>query len=118
MQESEIPENEKLEEYLNYVYQEEKKGRKFAEVQELLEDIGDYSRTVGVWGLPYIGIKTWLVGAAVVGVWIFMTVIFVMRVQQAVHDLNSYSVGAAVIWGMLVTTYGSGFLNYLRSRRR
>ena len=117
MQESEIPENEKLEEYLNYVYQEEKKGRKFAEVQELLEDIGDYSRIVGVWGLPYIGIKTWLVGAAVVGVWIFMTVIFVMRVQQAVHDLNSYSVGAAVIWGMLVTAYGSGFLNYLRSRR-
>lgn len=47
-----------------------------------------------------------------------MTVIFVMRVQQAVHDLNSYSVGAAVIWGMLVTAYGSGFLNYLRSRRR
>ncbi len=116
MQESEIPENEKLEEYLNYVYQEEKKGRKFADVQELLEDIGDYSRTVGVWGLPYM--RTWLVGAAVVGVWIFMAVIFVMRVWQAVHDLNSYSVGAAVIWGMLVTAYGSGFLNYLRNHRR
>lgn len=116
MQESEIPENEKLEEYLNYVYQEEKKGRKFADVQELLEDIGDYSRTVGVWGLPYM--RTWLVGAAVVGVWIFMAVIFVMRVWQALHDLNSYSVGAAVIWGMLVTAYGSGFLNYLRSHRR
>lgn len=116
MQESEIPENEKLEEYLNYVYQEEKKGRKFADVQELLEDIGDYSRTVGVWGLPYM--RTWLVGAAVVGVWIFMAVIFVMRVWQALHDLNSYSVGAAVIWGMLVTAYGSGFLNYLRNHRR
>ena len=116
MQESEIPENEKLEEYLNYVYQEEKKGRKFADVQELLEDIGDYSRTVGVWGLPYM--RAWLAGAAVVGVWIFMAVIFIIRVRQALYDLNSYSVGAAVIWGMLVTAYGSGFLNYLRSRRR
>ncbi len=118
MQESVIPENEKLEEYLTYVYQEEKKGRKFAEVQELLKDIGEYSRTVGMWGLPYVGMRAWLAGAAVVGVWIFMTVIFVIRVRQALYDLNSTSVGAAVIWGMLVTAYGSGFLNYLRLHRR
>lgn len=32
MKEAEIPENKKLEEYLNYVYQEEKKGGRFAEV--------------------------------------------------------------------------------------
>ena len=47
MKETEIPENEKLEEYLNYVYQEEKKGGRFAEVRELLEDLGDYSATAG-----------------------------------------------------------------------
>lgn len=33
MKETEIPENEKLEEYLNYVYQEEKKGGRFSEVR-------------------------------------------------------------------------------------
>ena len=32
--------------------QEEKKGGRFAEVRELLEDLGDYSATAGVWGFP------------------------------------------------------------------
>ena len=55
MKEAEIPENKKLEEYLNYVYQEEKKGGRFAEVRELLEDLGDYSATAGVWGISFMG---------------------------------------------------------------
>lgn len=116
MKEKEIPENERLEEYLNYVYQEEKKGRKFAEVRELLENIGDYSTTAGVWGLPFIGMRTWLVGAGVVGVWLFMIVIFCIRVWEAMQNMNASSVGAAAVWGMLVVVYGTGFLNYLKSR--
>ena len=87
MKETEIPENEKLEEYLNYVYQEEKKGGRFAEVRELLEDLGDYSATAGVWGISFMGMgmRKWLVGAGAVGVLLFMIVIFGIRVLSLIH---------------------------------
>lgn len=118
MKETEIPENEKLEEYLNYVYQEEKKGGRFAEVRELLEDLGDYSATAGVWGISFMGMgmRKWLVGAGAVGVLLFMIVIFCIRVWEAIQNMNAPSIGAAVIWGMLAAAYGTGFLNYLKSR--
>lgn len=118
MKEAEIPENEKLEEYLNYVYQEEKKGGRFAEVRELLEDLGDYSATAGVWGISFMGMgmRKWLVGAGAVGVLLFMIVIFGIRVWDAIQNMNAPSIGAAVIWGMLAVAYGTGFLNYLKSR--
>ena len=115
MKEAEIPENKKLEEYLNYVYQEEKKGGRFAEVRELL---GDYSATAGVWGISFMGMgmRKWLVGAGAVGVLLFMIVIFGIRVWDAIQNMNAPSIGAAVIWGMLAVAYGTGFLNYLKSR--
>lgn len=118
MKEAEIPENKKLEEYLNYVYQEEKKGGRFAEVRELLEDLGDYSATAGVWGISFMGMgmRKWLVGAGAVGVLLFMIVIFCIRVWEAIQNMNAPSIGAAVIWGMLAAAYGTGFLNYLKSR--
>lgn len=116
MKEAEIPENEKLEEYLNYVYQEEKKGGRFAEVRELLENLGDYSTTAGVWGLPFIGMRRWLVGAGAAGLGIFMIVIFCTRVWEAMQNMNSSSVCAAVVWGMLVVVYGTGFLNFWKNR--
>ena len=118
MKEAEIPENKKLEEYLNYVYQEEKKGGRFAEVRELLEDLGDYSATAGVWGISCMGMgmRKWLVGAGAVGVLLFMIVIFGIRVWDAIQNMNAPSIGAAVIWGMLAVAYGTGFLNYLNSR--
>lgn len=118
MKETEIPGNEKLEEYLNYVYQEEKKGGRFAEVRELLEDLGDYSATAGVWGISFMGMgmRKWLVGAGAVGVLLFMIVIFGIRVWDAIQNMNAPSIGAAVIWGMLAVAYGTGFLNYLKSR--
>ena len=118
MKEAEIPENKKLEEYLNYVYQEEKKGGRFAEVRELLEDLGDYSATAGVWGISFMGMgmRKWLVGAGAVGVLLFMIVIFGIRVWDAIQNMNAPSIGAAVIWGMLAVAYGTGFLNYLKSR--
>lgn len=118
MKETEIPENEKLEEYLNYVYQEEKKGGRFAEVRELLEDLGYYSATAGVWGISFMGMgmRKWLVGAGAVGVLLFMIVIFGIRVWDAIQNMNAPSIGAAVIWGMLAVAYGTGFLNYLKSR--
>ncbi len=107
-----------LEEYLNYVYQEEKKGGRFAEVRELLEDLGDYSATAGVWGISFMGMgmRKWLVGAGAVGVLLFMIVIFGIRVWDAIQNMNAPSIGAAVIWGMLAVAYGTGFLNYLKSR--
>lgn len=118
MKETEIPENEKLEEYLNYVYQEEKKGGRFSEVRELLEDLGDYSATAGVWGISFMGMgmRKWLVGAGAVGVLLFMIVIFGIRVWDAIQNMNAPSIGVAVIWGMLAVAYGTGFLNYLKSR--
>lgn len=118
MKETEIPENEKLEEYLNYVYQEEKKGGRFAEVRDLLEDLGDYSATAGVWGISFMGMgmRKWLVGAGTVGVLLFMIVVFGIRVWDAIQNMNAPSIGAAVIWGMLAVAYGTGFLNYLKSR--
>lgn len=118
MKETEIPENEKLEEYLNYVYQEEKKGGRFAEVREFLEDLGDYSATAGVWGISFMGMgmRKWLVGAGAVGVLLFMIVVFGIRVWDAIQNMNAPSIGAAVIWGMLAVAYGTGFLNYLKSR--
>lgn len=118
MKETEIPENEKLEEYLNYVYQEEKKGGRFAEVRELLEDLGDYSATAGVWGISFMGMgmRKWLVGAGAVGVLLFMIVVFGIRVWDAIQNMNAPSIGVAVIWGMLAVAYGTGFLNYLKSR--
>lgn len=118
MKEAEIPENEKLEEYLNYVYQEEKKGGRFAEVRELLEDLGDYSATAGVWGISFMGMgmRKWLVGAGAVGVLLFMIVIFGIRVWDAIQNMNAPSIGAAVIWGMLAVAYGTGFLNFWKNR--
>lgn len=63
-----------------------------------------------------MGIRKWLVGAGAVGVLLFMIVIFCIRVWEAIQNMNAPSIGAAVIWGMLAAAYGTGFLNYLKSR--
>lgn len=44
LQEEQI-DDEKLDQYLNYVHKEEAQGKKFAEVEELLEDIVEYTKT-------------------------------------------------------------------------
>ena len=87
-------------------------------MKELLEDLGDYSATAGVWGISFMGMgmRKWLVGAGAVGVLLFMIVIFGIRVWDAIQNMNAPSIGAAVIWGMLAVAYGTGFLNYLKSR--
>ena len=63
-----------------------------------------------------MGIRKWLVGAGAVGVLLFMIVIFCIRVWEAIQNMNAPSIGEAVIWGMLAAAYGTGFLNYLKSR--
>lgn len=63
-----------------------------------------------------MGMRKWLVGAGAVGVLLFMIVIFGIRVWDAIQNMNAPSIGAAVIWGMLAVAYGTGFLNYLKSR--
>lgn len=41
--------------WLNYVHEEEGKGQKFAAVEELLEDLAEYSRMAAFRGDPYVG---------------------------------------------------------------
>lgn len=49
------PENIDFDYYLNYVKEEEAQGRRFAEVEELLEDLAEFSRMTQFRGDPYVG---------------------------------------------------------------
>lgn len=52
---------EKLDEYLNYMHEEEEKGKKFAQMEELLEDIVEYTKIEMLFREPCIA---WQIGRA------------------------------------------------------
>lgn len=49
------PDHMEVDYYLNYVSEEEARGRRFAEIEELLEDFARFSKIEAFWGDPYVG---------------------------------------------------------------
>lgn len=104
--------------WLNYVHEEEKKGKKFAEAEELLEDLAEYSKAASFRYDPYVGRffqKRWVARTLAV----LLALSLVMVALSSVIKGGGY-MGRAVIWfwGIYLLGFGLNFLYYRRWRHR
>lgn len=104
--------------WLHYVHEEEEKGRKFAQAEELLEDLAEFSKLASFRYDPYVGRffqKRWV--ARSLAVMIVLSLVYV-AVSGVLHG-GGY-IGEAVVWfwGIYLLGFLLNFLDYRRWRHR
>lgn len=109
--------NAKLEAYLNYVHEEEKKGKQFAQAEELLEDIEEYTKTNVFRSDPYIVWlfqKPWIAGIISVGLWIAVLAVPLIHIYAYLVKAEELNLWLLVVYGVMIVIYGTGFFAFRR----
>ena len=112
--------NEKLDAYLNYVHEEEKMGRKFAQAEELLEDIAEYTKTNVFRSDPYIVWlfqKSWIAGIISVGLWIAVLAVPLIHIYAYLVKAEELNLWLLVVYGVMIVIYGTGFFAFRRAEK-
>jgi len=104
--------------WLRYVREEEEKGKKFAEAEELLEDLTEFTRLTSFRYDPYVGRffqRHWVTRTLAV----LITLSLVLTAVSSVVHGGGY-IGRAVIWfwGVYLLWLGMNFLYYRRRKHR
>ena len=110
-----------LDQYLDYVYQEEEKGVRFAEVEELLDDITEYTREAVFYRSP---VRVWLYKQSWVSV-IFSLVFWGLFIMvPIIHLIDVYlkrtpvSIPLLCLYGIILVIYYLGFRKFRKAKRR
>lgn len=114
------PLEERLEEYLRYVHEEEKQGRRFAEVEELLEDIAEYTEghifhwePWAVWLFQRPGIAA-LISLGLWGAVLFIPALHIVSVLRGEEALR---IPFLAVYGMVIGIFAVGFWRFRRAKR-
>lgn len=110
--------SEQIDRYLDYVYEEEKKGTRFIEVTELLEDITDYT-LASFPHLPFLWTanKPWLpVGFAIV-FWGMLSAVPIAHLIDVAIGRDTLSISLIVIYAVIMIIYGCGFIKFRKIRK-
>ena len=113
-------EDAKLDQYLTYVHEEEKQGKRFAEVEELLEDIVEYTRTTALYGDPgvaWLCQRSWLARIISVGFWLLVIVVPVTHLIQVFMGKEQLRFMMLLVYAVLIFLYGTGFAAYRKARK-
>lgn len=107
-----------VDKWLNYVHEEEEKGKKFAQAEELLEDLTEFTRLASFRADPYVGCffrKHWVARTLAV-------LLVLSLVMEAVFSAASGGgfLGKGVIWfwGCYLLWFAVQFVNYRKRRHR
>ena len=109
---------EQIDRYLEYVYEEEKKGTRFFEVTELLEDITDYTKAK----LPHLTFlwitnKPWL---PTVFALVFLGMVAAVPIAHLIDVINgkdTFSILKLSVFAVILIIYGYGFFKFRRLRK-
>lgn len=116
LEEREPLEELNVDDWLVYVHQEEEKGRRFAEAEELLEDLAEFSKLSFFRGDPYVGRffqRQWVVQA--LALLLALSIVFT-AVSALISGIRSAFYTAVLFW--LIYLVGLGLHFYWFRRRR
>lgn len=112
--------NEKLDEYLNYVHEEEKKGKQFAQAEELLEDVVEYTKTNVFHFEPcilWLFRKPWIAKMISVGLWAAVLAVPLMHIYACIVKAEELRPQLLVVYGVIIVVYGAGFFAFRRAEK-
>lgn len=104
--------------WLNYVYEEEEKGHKFAPAEEFLEDLTEFSRIASFRYDPYVGRffqKHWV--ARTLAVLALLSLVW-SACSSIISGGGILGRTVVIFWGTLFLGYGLNFIYFRRRRRR
>lgn len=111
---------EKLDAYLNYIHQEETKGKQFAEVEELLEDMVDYTRSKVLYLNPVLTgllVQSWGGRLISIGLLVAMIALPVLHLISVFQGTAVLSPVLLLVYGTALILYGMGFFFFRRARK-
>lgn len=113
------PEDIDIDYYLNYVKEEENQGRRFAEVEELLEDLAEFTRLTQFRGDPYVGKffrNVWVIRALSL---LAMACIILVPLEGIINASDALAGwGTAVIWWSLwLIGLGTSWFYFRKNKR-
>lgn len=111
----------KLDQYLNYVKEEEENGKQFAEIKELMEDMAEFSKISAFRADPYVGTlfqNPWLAGILSFAIWLCLLALPVSHLLLAVFGKETFSITKMVILCALFLFYSVNFLDFRRRKRK
>lgn len=108
-----------IDDYLNYIYQEEEKGVKFAEVTELLEDITEYTRE----SLPHMSFLwmyqyPWIPTAFAILFWGLLLFCPIAHIIDVIIGNAALSIPLLMIYAIILIIYLYGFIKFRLYKRR
>lgn len=113
-----------IDRYLEYVHQEEEKGKRFSDVTELLEDFADYTRDEVFYYNPaivWIFQKSWV--ARVISI-CFFSIILAVPVNRIKNvclgrsEMNMQFWMLLLLYGSMLGGYVLGFWKYRKAKRK
>lgn len=120
LQEEKI-DDEKLDQYLNYVHKEEAKGKQFAEVEELLEDIVEYTK-IGLFhrnpAIVLLFQKPWIARFVSLGFWAIVIIIPVSHLLEVYMGREELKLPLLGIYAVIIVIYSVGFVEYRKIRKK
>lgn len=106
--------------YLNYVKEEEKQGRQFAEVEELLEDFAEFTQYriirdswLGWMLLPYPRVLR-LLGVGWCVFWLLFPIVMIVDMILDEGRANLFSIG---FWSMWILAFGISFWQFRKAEK-
>ena len=112
-------ENLEIETYLNYVKEEEAKGKSFARVDELLMDFAEYTQFDRMAGDPYVGkyIRNPKVNRVAAMLWMLMWIaVPIIGIADMCMNEERISPVKVVFWCMWLIMVIGNFLNYRKTK--
>ncbi len=112
---------EKLDEYLNYMHEEEEKGKKFAQMEELLEDIVEYTKIEMLFREPCIAWlvrKPWIAKTVSILIWAAILAVPLINVYAYAFQGGELKLYLIVCYGIIIAIYAAGFLAFRRAQKK
>ncbi len=99
--------------YLNYVHEEEKRGARFIEASELLEDVTDYTRdSMPHFSFLWFSDKPWVPALFSVLLWGILFACPVIHVIEVLLGKSTLSIPLLISWGLILIIYSNGFIKF------
>lgn len=119
--EEEKLDDEKLEDFLGYVHQEESRGIQFAKAEELLEDLAEYTKeNVFYWnpGIVWLFQRPWVARILSSGLWLLVLAVPINHLFRVFREGEPLSLPLLLVYGAMIVIYGMGFWRFRRARRK
>ena len=109
---------EQIDRYLEYIYEEEKKGTRFFEVTELLEEITDYTKST----LPHLSFlwitnKPWIPTVFALFFWCMLLAIPIAHLIDVINGEDTFSILKLSVFAVILIIYGYGFFKFRKIRK-